>query len=276
MPDEILMPKAALSRADRIALTDAVRQLELTSLAARLTNMLGRQIELAGSLVPRPARAIARKATTIALRVALRTVLRSMDARQRPASHKLHKALAAGSGALGGAFGFAALPLELPASTLVMLRAIADTARAEGEDINEPDTALACLQVFALGGRSPDDDNLESAYFAIRAVMAQSISEAAKYMLQKGAIDANAPILVRLISLIAARFGVIVSQKMAAQMVPIIGAVGGAAVNYAFVDHFQSIAKGHFTVRRLERAYRAEAIKAEYEMLRLKDVSPGK
>jgi EcsC protein family len=29
--------------------------------------------------------------------------------------------------------------------------------------------------------------------------------------------------------------------------VPIIGALGGAAVNYAFIDHFQEIARAHFT-----------------------------
>ena len=80
--------------------------------------------------------------------------------------------------------------------------------------------------------------------------------------------------LVRLISLIAARFGLVVSQKMAAQLVPVIGAMGGAAVNYAFVDHFQNVARGHFTVRRLERAYGAEAIRTEYELLRLEDVTP--
>jgi hypothetical protein len=269
MQSEILVTAPTLSKDDRAALALAVRQLEHVSLAARLTNLLGKQIELAGALIPRPARAIASKATTIALRVALRTVLKRMDPRQRPASHKLHKALAAGSGAIGGALGFSALPVELPASTLVMLRAIADIARAEGEDINDPETALACLQVFAMGGRSPEDDALESSYFAIRAVLAQTVAEAAKYMLHKGAIDANAPVLVRLISLIAARFGLVVSQKMAAQLVPVIGAMGGAAVNYAFVDHFQNVAKGHFTVRRLERAYGADKIKAEYELMRL-------
>jgi EcsC protein family len=39
---------------------------------------------------------------------------------------------------------------------------------------------------------------------------------------------------------------------------PLIGALGGAAVNYAFIDHFQEIARAHFTVRRLELRYPAE------------------
>jgi hypothetical protein len=46
-----------------------------------------------------------------------------------------------------------------------------------------------------------------------------------------------------------------------------VGAVSGAVVNYAFIAHFQGIARGHFTVRRLERIYGIEAIRAEYERL---------
>ena len=57
-------------------------------------------------------------------------------------------------GSAGGAFGLAALPFELPVSTIIMLRSIADIARSEGEDLSDPDTALSCVQVFALGGRA--------------------------------------------------------------------------------------------------------------------------
>jgi hypothetical protein len=69
-------------------------------------------------------------------------------------------------------------------------------------------------------------------------------------------------------AMIAGRFGIVVSQKLAAQAIPIIGAVGGAAVNLAFIDHFQDVARGHFTVRRLERIYGVEAVRSAYEQLR--------
>ena len=72
--------------------------------------------------------------------------------------------------------------------------------------------------------------------------------------------------LVRLIAQIALRFGVVVTQKLAAQAVPIIGALG-AAVNYAFIDHFQEIARAHFTVRRLERRYGKDAVRMAYDKL---------
>jgi hypothetical protein len=42
----------------------------------------------------------------------------------------LHRALVTASGAVGETFGLAALPVELPASTVIMLRSIADIARS--------------------------------------------------------------------------------------------------------------------------------------------------
>jgi hypothetical protein len=38
-------------------------------------------------------------------------------------------------------------------------------------------------------------------------------------------------------------------------------------VNYAFIEHFQDVARGHFTVRRLERTYGEELVRTEYERL---------
>jgi hypothetical protein len=77
--------------------------------------------------------------------------LRTLNDKPKATSSYLHKTLAATSGAIGGSFGLAALPIELPISTVIMLRSIGDIARAEGEDLRDPETTLSCLQVFALG-----------------------------------------------------------------------------------------------------------------------------
>ena len=45
-------------------------------------------------------------------------------------------------------------------------------------------------------------------------------------------------------------------------------ALGGAAVNYAFIDHFQDVARGHFAIRRLERTYGKDIVRAEYDRAR--------
>jgi hypothetical protein len=38
-------------------------------------------------------------------------------------------------------------------------------------------------------------------------------------------------------------------------------------VNYAFIEHFQDVARGHFTVRRLERLYGSERIRSQYDSI---------
>ena len=136
---------------DQQALRDAVRALEHPSLAGRLTNIVGKPVELIGyalpSFVSKAIASAASKALEAALKVALRTLPSSSGAH----SQLLHRALATASGAVGGSFGLAALPVELPASTIIMLRSIADIARREGEDLSDPDSRWA----VAPGQRTP-------------------------------------------------------------------------------------------------------------------------
>src|SRR3712207_5888598 len=169
---------------------------------------------------------------------------------------------------MGGALGFSAVLVELPVSTAIMLRSIARIAQSEGEDLQDPETALACLQVFALGGHTRSDNLHEAGYFAVRAAMAKSVTRALQQMAGRGVIDESTSTIVRLLAQIGARFGVVVSQKVAAQAVPVLGAIGGAAINAAFVDHFQSLARGHFTVRRLERIYGKGTVRRAYDRIR--------
>src|SRR5690606_15359215 len=151
--------------------------------------------------------------------------------------------------------GFLALPVELPVSTVIMLRSIASIAASEGEDLSLVEPRLSCLEVFALGGRTDRDNAGETAYYVVRAALTQAIREAAAYISERGIAERGAPVLVRLIASIASRFGIVVSEKAAAQAVPMIGAAAGAAVNLVFTEHFQNMAHGHFTIRRLERKY---------------------
>ena len=92
------------------------------------------------------------------------------------------------------------------------------------------------------------------------------MAEAAQFIAERGVVREGAPVLVKLVAQIAARFEVVVSEKAAAQALPLIGAAGGAMVNLLFIDHFQDMARGHFIVRRLERAWGAEVIRENYEL----------
>jgi hypothetical protein len=262
--------RSALSPADQEALTDAVSTLEHPSLVTRLSNFVGRPLELIGKALPRAVAKVIARASRAALRSALRLALTTLPKAPANRGRLIHKALAATSGAVGGLVGIVSLPVELPIATTLILRAIAEVAQSEGEDLTHPDVALACVQVFALGGgsgRHPDNP-AESSYFAVRAALAQSMSEATHFIAEHGFVGQGAPVLIRLAAEISSRFGVVVSQKIAAQAVPVVGALGGAVVNTAFMHHYQSIAHAHFTVRRLERAYGQGTVRAAYEEIR--------
>jgi len=262
-----------LSAEDRAALREAMHALEHPGFAARLASVIGQPVERAGRALPPAAAEAIASVTTKALNAALSVALTTLRGSPRAGSRRLHTALAAASGAAGGAFGLVSLPIELPISTVIMLRSIAEIARRAGEDLSTPDAALACIQVFALGARNPNSEGSESGYFAVRSILAKTVSEATRYVAERGILEEGAPVLVRLLSLVSSRFGVVVTQKLAAQAIPLIGAVGGAAVNYSFIEHFQDTAAGHFTVRRLERIHGKETVRDEYERLRASEAA---
>src|SRR6516164_355487 len=258
-----------LSEVDQSALAAAVQRLEKPSLAGRLAALAGKPVGLVQRALPAAASTAVAKTTKHALERALEVALFSLKDRRFRGGRALHSGLACTSGAIGGAFGLAALAIELPVSTMIMLRAIAAIARDEGEDLADPRTGLACLEVFALAvPEGADTVAGERGYFAIRALLARGLAETAGIVADKGAVRGGSDLAARFLAPIVARFGAVVSEKLAAQTVAVIGAVGGAAVNLAFIEHFQSLARGHFAVRRLERIYGAEAVRAEYDLLR--------
>jgi hypothetical protein len=263
-----------MQAADLLALTDAVRAIERPGVGARIANLVGSPIErLIGMLPARAAgliAAAARKAIHAALNLSLKTLATNgplATGTPPPASNGWHKAASAASGAVGGAFCLAALTIELPVSTTIMMRSIADVARSEGADLADRQTQLECVMVLGLGGAASTDDAAEVGYFAVREAMTRAVSSAASHLARHGLTKEGAPALVRLIALIAEHYSVNVTEKAAAQLVPLIGAVGGAAINTVFIDHFQAVARGHFAVRRLERRYGEAVVRAKYQEL---------
>jgi hypothetical protein len=263
-----------LSEQDLNALRRAKHRLESPALAMKLASIVGAPLEKLLARIPSFANAKITDATELALRkclsIALRTLGRrdaaSLIAPDKP-SNLLHKFAVATTGAAGGAFGLFALPVELPVTTTLMFRSICDIARSEGEDLSSIDTQLQCLTVLGMGGTSSEDDDAELGYFFMRGALAQAVSKASSEIATKGFSSHGSAALLRLLNAIAARFSVQVSEQIAAKSIPAIGAVLGAMVNTVFIDHFQQVAHGHFTVRRLERQYGLETIKAVYQTL---------
>ncbi|XSG85034.1 MAG: EcsC family protein [Methylohalobius sp. ZOD2] len=260
--------RAPLAASDYQQLAEAVRFLENPGLAARLSNYIGMPVEKALANLPedwvKPITRLTREALNRSLDAALLT-LSAQSTRRVP--KRSHKFLVGLSGAVGGSFGIASLAVELPISATLMLRAIAATAREHGEDLQDPRAKLACLEVFALGGKSRADDAADTGYYAVRAFLSKSLEESAKHLLRKGLAKEGAPALVRFLNAVAQRFSIQVTQKFAMQAVPAVGAVSGATVNLIFIDHFQKTAHAHFTIRRLERIYGRDRIQQTYEGL---------
>ncbi len=253
---------------DQEALERAFTLLEHPSFAAKVTNLIGTPMEKALSVLPDNWTDKLMTSTKGALSRALDVAVATLNYQHAgEASNTSHKVLTSISGALGGAFGLGGLAVELPISTTIMLRSIADIARSEGENILDVETKLSCLEVFALGGPAQSDDGSETGYFAVRTALGAAVTEAAKYITERGMAETGAPGLVRLVTQIASRYSIQVSEKAAAQAIPIIGAAGGATINLLFINHFQDVARGHFTVRRLERIYDPEIVKSAYEAL---------
>ena len=94
------------------------------------------------------------------------------------------------------------------------------------------------------GGLKGEADAANSGYFAVRGLLAKSVAEAGRFIVDRGVLAEGGPVLVKLIAQITARFGVIVTQKFAAQTVPVIGALGGDAIE-SFFKRRVGIAPGH-------------------------------
>lgn len=263
-----LMPPR-LTGEELAELTGAVRLLEADGFAARLSRIVGGPLRKLGHALPAPARHAVAVAADTALKVAFRVALSSLGKTGSPAPrNRLHQAAAAATGAIGGAFGFSSTLAELPISTAILLRSVAEIARAQGEDLTNPETALACMDVLGLGAERADAQGARSRYYLAREQLRQGLGDVDFVLVKQGVAAEIAPMLAGYLRALGARFGVVVSEKIAAQAIPVIGALGGAAVNATFAQHFQAMARGHFTVRRLERKHGAEAVRFEYERLR--------
>ena len=153
---------------------------------------------------------------------------------KQPRSNRLHRLATAASGAASGFTGFPGVIFDIPFTTMTILRSIAEVARDSGEDLSTEETRRACLEVLAFGGPDNADDETELGYWATR-------------------LGVNHLTINVLIKSAAGRFGMVISDKIMAQAVPVAGAITGGLLNYAFTEYYQKMARVHFCLRALER-----------------------
>jgi hypothetical protein len=245
-------------------LRQAILHLEDQSFASQLADYAGRPIDRVLRLMPKAASRHINKAVENAVLNCLNVAITSIEPQSKARPERRASTLLAGlSGGVSGFFGLVALPIELPLTTTLMLRAIADIARHHGEDLSTLEARLACVEVFALGapktGRRAD-----FGYYATRTLLGRLAANASTMLIERSAANLSAPVTGSLVTEIASRFSLVVSERSAASALPVLGAVGGATVNVIFMNHFQRVASGHFAIRNLERRYGAAMVRRLY------------
>jgi hypothetical protein len=264
---------------------EAFKFLEHPSLLIRISNSFGVPIEASLKKLPKRYSHAITSATRNALEKGVQVISRTLEKKpgqnfrasetEAKLTGLLHTAAGFSIGAVGGFFGLMALPIELPLATGIIFRSILSIANEFEADINDPQVQMECIYILSLGSsKSAADDQMESAYWTSRASFAGLIGEAAKYVSQGGLKAASnkasrdaAPALVRLLSRVAQSFEVNVTEKFLAQAVPVVGALGGGAINAAFTDYFSDAARFHFGLKKLEAKYGQEFVQDQYNQL---------
>ena len=233
-------------------LRDAMARLEGgRGLIVRLADLLGGAVNMAGRFglarlgmnrtVQSKFSGVAEAALARAYDVAI-LGLNDQQPRRRAA---LTRGAVIASGAISGFAGLAGFLPDATFTTLAIMREIARAATLQGEDLSSEEARRACLEVFAFRSAA-DQDESELGYFSAR-------------MLFQGRP------FTMLISEVAARYGVVLGEKFSLQAVPIAGAIAGAALNAAFLDHYRNLAAAHFTIRRLERIYGRDVVRGAWK-----------
>ena len=254
-----------LSPSHQRLLERAVQHLESQDFAGKLADYAGQPLNKALRLVPKAATRRFNDAVQAAILNCLNVAVRSIEQQpQRKPAERAAAMMVGVTGGLSGFFGVSALPLELPVTTTLMLRSIAEIARHHGEDLSTIEARLACVEVFALG-TPRSSARPDVGYFASRALLGRLAGKASTALIERSTANFSTPVVGSFVSEVAARFGVVVSERAAASAMPVLGAIGGATVNMIFMNHFQRVARGHFAVRHLERHYGEAVVRRHYE-----------
>jgi len=200
-------------------------------LGIQVLNALGAQADGLLDRLPGPVRAQLDSATRAALVQAMSAASRSRRVVPDQAEW-LNNAVSTGLGAAGGFGGLPTALAELPVTTTLLLRVIEGVAVEYGFDPGADSVRFDCVQVFASAGPLEHDDGADLAFLSARVALTGATVQA---------------VLAR----VAPRLAIVLGQKLAVQAVPVLGAVAGAATNYAYTSYYTDMAHVHFGLRRL-------------------------
>ena len=239
-----ISPSTGLTEAARAQIAALVdRQRRANGVLMKAINYVGGQVEDGLKMLPAGTRAQVDRAARPALEASYEAASRSRST--YAGSDGAHRAMSALSGALGGLGGLPTALAELPIATTIIFRAVQGVAAQYGEDPSDEAVRLECLAVFGAGGPGADDDGVNTSFFGAR-------------------IGLTGAAVHGLLGKVAPRFATVLSQKLASQAVPILGAAAGAGTNYAFTDYYVAMAHVHFGLRKLARAHGESRVLDEF------------
>ena len=260
-------PDTASSRASVLPpITDPTVHAEIDRLARRYLNAGGIGMDVLNMIGIKAEFLLDRLPTSVRTRmdrITLAALNRAFDAASlsrgllTERGDWFNRMLSTTSGAVGGMAGIAGAALEMPLTITLLLRAIMDIAAEHGID---PDSDIArreALTVFAAAGPLNSDEGADLAFLAARmSITGQTVQG--------------------LIARVAPKLSASLTQKLAAQAVPVLGAVAGGAINYSFTRYYQEIARVNFGLLRMSResGLPREAL-VEALLLRMEQIRPG-
>lgn len=200
----------------------------------RLLSLLGDQ---AGSLldrIPGPVKGQLEANASRALELSYSGAKATRNSRLPDPADWLTTAMTSAMGAAGGMGGLPSAMAEIPVTTTVLMRAMQGIAAEHGFDPAEQDTRLDCLQVFAAAGPLTGDEGGEAGFLTLRLAL-------------------SGPGMKALVARVAPIFAMTMGRKLAAQAVPVLGAVAGAAVNWVYTSYYQDMARVHFGLKAIAR-----------------------
>lgn len=230
-----IIPSDALNDEARAQVTALVeRQRRANGVLMKAINYVGGQVEDGLKMLPADVRTQVDRVARQALETSYAAAATSR--RHYGGSDGAHRAMSVVSGALGGLGGLPTALAELPITTTIIFRAVQGVAAHYGEDTSDELVRLECLAVFGSGGPGPEDDGVNTSFFGAR-------------------IGLTGAAVHGLLGKVAPKFAAVLSQKLASQAVPILGAAAGAGTNYAFTDYYVAMAHVHFGLRKLAREH---------------------
>ena len=152
--------------------------------------------------------------------------------------------------------------MDITSSMTLLSRHTCRIATTYGYSSQNPENLPHLVAAMA-----PYSDDTEEGYLALKTAVVTSIRESSQFMartagvlLDRQVLEREAPQMIRLITYVADRLGIVVTQKELGALVPIAGAVLNSSLNIAFQQVGHQTAKDYFRRLILEDRYGEELI----------------